>query len=116
VTRKATLGTLRKLKDTNNQPIFHADYATFMGQPTTPPSLLGYPVVTTRNVPAMGSQGDVVLGDFGMYILAMRQDMRIDTSIHLKFDYDETAVRFVARLDGKPGVSIAFAVLNEATS
>ena len=116
ITRKATMGAIRKLKDSQNQPIFHADYATFMGQRTVPPSALGYPINLTRNCPALGSQGDLILGDLGMYILAMRQEMTIDQSIHVHFEYDETCVRFVSRLDGKPGVSVAFAVLNDATS
>jgi HK97 family phage major capsid protein len=116
ITRKATVGTIRKLKDNQNQPIFHADYATFMGQRTVPPNALGYPINLTRNCPAMGSQGDLVLGDLGMYILAMRQEMTIDQSIHVHFEYDETCVRFVSRLDGKPGVSVAFSVLNDVVS
>lgn len=116
VTRKATVAVLRKLKDDNNQPIFHADYSTMMGQRTVPDTMLGYQVVKTRNAPALASKGDLILGDFGYYILAMRQELKIDSSMHLKFDYDETAYRFVARLDGKPGVSTAFAVLKATTS
>lgn len=116
ITRKATVAELRKLVDNNNQPIFHADYATFMGQPTVPPTMLGYPINLTRNCPALGNEGDVILGDLGMYILAMRQGMTIDTSEHVRFIYDETCLRFVQRVDGMPGVSIAFAILNDATS
>lgn len=116
ITRKATMAEIRKLKDNQNQPIFHADYATFMGQRVVPPNALGYPINLTRNCPLLGAQGDLILGDLGMYILAMRQEMTIDQSIHVRFEYDETCIRFVSRLDGKPGVSIAFAVLNDATS
>ena len=116
VTRKATVAALRKLKDDNNQPIFHADYSTMMGQRTVPDTMLGYQLVKTRNAPALGSKGDLILGDFGMFIMAMRQELKIDSSMHLKFDYDETAYRFVSRLDGKPGVSIAFAVLKAVMS
>ena len=116
ITRKATVAQLRKLKDTNNQPIFHADYATMLGQKTVPDTMLGYPVYLTRNVPALGSAGDLVLGDLSQYMLAMRQDITIDQSIHLRFDYDETVYRFVARMDGMPAVPIAFAMLKAATS
>ena len=116
MTRKATVAALRKLKDTNNQPIFHADYATHLGQKTVPDTMLGYPVYLTRNVPALGSEGDLILGDLSQYLLAMRQDITIDQSIHLRFDYDETVYRFVARMDGMPAVPIAFARLKAATS
>lgn len=116
MTRKATVAALRKLKDTNSQPIFHADYATHLGQKTVPDTMLGYPVYLTRNVPALGSEGDLILGDLSQYLLAMRQDITIDQSIHLRFDYDETVYRFVSRIDGMPAVPIAFARLKAATS
>jgi len=54
----------------------------------------------------------LILGDLGMYIVALRQDMTIDTSRDVRFFYDETVLRFVMRMDGKPGVSAAFAVLD----
>jgi HK97 family phage major capsid protein len=69
-------------------------------------------VIKTRNVPALGSKGDIVLGDMSYYIWAVRQDMTIDLSKDVRFFYDETVVRFVMRMDGFPGVSIAFAILN----
>ena len=77
------------------------------------PQLLGYQVVKTRNVPALGSRGDLVLGDLGFYIWAMRQEMTIDTSRDYLFNYDQTALRFVVRQDGAPGVSEAFSVLDD---
>lgn len=116
ITRKRQMGVIRKLKDTTNQPIFHADYATFMGQRTVPPNALGYPIELTRNIPVLGSDGDLILGDLSQYIWTTRQEITVDTSIHLRFDYDETSIRFVARVDGKPGVSIAFAKLGSSTS
>jgi HK97 family phage major capsid protein len=64
----------------------------------------------------MGAQGDIVLSDLGMYMIGMRQDLRVDTSIHSRFEYDETGIRFVARLDGQCAVAVAHAILNDATS
>jgi HK97 family phage major capsid protein len=116
LTRKKTQVTLRALRDNNQRPIFMDDYATFNGQTMNPKTMISYPVYTTRNVPDVGSQGDLVLGDLGYYIWCVRQEMTIDSSIHNRFEYDETTYRFVARVDGKPGVSIAFAILNDATS
>jgi HK97 family phage major capsid protein len=78
-----------------------------------PPTLLGYPTIKTRNVPALGSRGDLVLGDLGFYIWAMRQEMTIDMSKEWRFNLDQTALRFVIRQDGAPGVSEAFAVLDD---
>jgi HK97 family phage major capsid protein len=60
----------------------------------------------------MGVQGDIVLGDLGYYLWALRQDMTIDTSKDARFFYDQTVVRFVMRMDGQPGVSEAFSILD----
>ncbi len=110
LSRRATVNTLRKQKDTVGQPIYQYNWP-LMGQG---PTLLEYPVLKTRNVPAMGLKGDIVLGDMGYYIWAVRQDMTIDMSKERYFEYDQTAVRFVMRMDGMPGVPIAFAILNSA--
>jgi HK97 family phage major capsid protein len=107
ISRRATLNYLRKQKDTVGQPVYRDAYP--MAQT---PSIHDYPVVKTRNVPVLGLKGDIILGDLGFYIWTVRQDMTIDLSRERYFEYDATALRFVMRMDGKPGVSIAFAVLN----
>jgi len=111
LSRRATVNTLRKQKDTVGQPVYHDGLTTFLGSAMSP-QLLGYPIIKTRNCPALGVQGDLILGDLGFYIWALRQDMTIDTSRDVLFFYDETAIRFVMREDGAPGVSIAFSVLD----
>ena len=116
ITRKATSITLKSLRDNNNRPIFLEGYEAFNGEPTFGRTMFGYPVIMTRNCPAMGAQGDIVLSDLGMYMIGMRQDLRVDTSIHSRFEYDETGIRFVARLDGQCAVAVAHAILNDATS
>lgn len=108
LTRRATVNYLRKQKDTVGQPIYR-DLPPYGGQALP---ILDYPVIKTRNVPALGLKGDIVLGDLGFYMWAVRQEMTIDLSKERYFEYDATALRFVIRQDGKPGVSIAFAALN----
>jgi HK97 family phage major capsid protein len=111
MTRKNTLATLRNERDGNNRPIVQVDYDGLITQRTVTPSVFGYPIYLTRNMPAMGSQGDIVLGDLGMYLLAMRQDLTIDTTDTVRWIYDESSIRFVARFDGMPVVPIAFTEL-----
>jgi HK97 family phage major capsid protein len=110
MTRKLTANTLRKEKDTVGQPVYN--YGWPPG--STGPQILEYPVIKTRNCPALGSKGDIILGDLGYYIWALRQDMTIDMSKDAYFFYDETVLRFVMRMDGAPGVPIAFATLRAA--
>jgi HK97 family phage major capsid protein len=112
LSRRASVNTLRKEKDTAGQPVYHDGFTTFLGG-AMPPQLLGYPLIKTRNVPALGTRGDLILGDLSFYIWAMRQEMVIDTSKDWRFNYDQTAIRFVVRQDGAPGVSEAFAVLDD---
>ena len=108
LTRRATVNYLRKQKDTVGQPVYR-DLPPYGGQALP---ILDYPVVKTRNVPVLGLKGDIILGDLGFYMWAVRQEMTIDLSKERYFEYDATAIRFVMRQDGKPGVSIAFAALN----
>jgi HK97 family phage major capsid protein len=114
--RKKTLSDLRLKVDDVKQPIVRETWGERMGMPTLTPTILGHPYHVTKNVPALGSTGDVIIGNLGMYILGIRSDMRIDISDAPRFEYDETNVRFVARLDGKPGTSFAFKMLKGATS
>ena len=116
LTRKVSQNTLFALRDTNDRPIFLSDYAVFSGQPVHPKTMISYPVYKTRNVPAMGSRGDLIIGDLSFYMLAIRQDMTIDTSEHVRFEYDEQTIRLVTRYDGKAVVPSAFAVLKASTS
>ena len=112
LSRRATVNSLRKQVDDNKQPVYHDGFTTFLGAGMGP-QLLGYPVVKTRNVPALGTRGDLILGDLSFYIWAMRQEMTIDTSREWRFNLDQTAIRFVVRQDGAPGVSEAFSVLDD---
>jgi HK97 family phage major capsid protein len=107
LTRRATFNAVRLQKATTNQPVWTYLYPL----PGQGSQFNEYPVFKTRNLPAMGTTGDVILGDLGFYIWTVRQDMAIDLSRDRYFEYNATAVRFVMRVDGKPGVSIAFAVL-----
>lgn len=112
VMRKKTLGVLRSQLDTVGQPVVKETWGERQGTPTQTPTILTHPYWLTKNSPALGSQGDILIGNFGMYILGVRSDMRIDISDAPRFEYDETNVRFVARLDGKPGTDFAFKQLS----
>ena len=81
------------------------------GTPLLTPTILASPYHVTKNCKPLGDEGDVMIGNMGMYILGIRADMRIDISDAPRFEYDETNVRFVARLDGKPGTDFAFKIL-----
>ena len=64
-------------------------------------SLLGRPIYFSAASSPVGTVGDIIFGDLSAYITATKM-MRNDVSIHLWFDYDITAYRFVLRIGGMP--------------
>jgi len=112
ITRKATQITLMNIRDNQNRPVFISDYGVFTAQRMHPTTMISYPVHYTRNVPSIGEKGDIILCDPSWYLLAMRPDLKIDQSEHVRWLYDETSLRFVMRFDGAPAVPIAFSVLD----
>jgi len=72
------------------------------GQPYK--TLMGRPLIFTEHCQTLGTLGDILLVDFSQYLLGQKKGrgIKADTSIHLKFDYDQTAFRFTFRVDGQP--------------
>ena len=69
-------------------------------------TLLGRPVLYTPHVSKLGDAGDILLGDWNYYALAQRTaGVRVESSMHFKFDMDETAFRFTMRVGGQPLLS-----------
>jgi HK97 family phage major capsid protein len=68
-------------------------------------TLLGRPIIVTEACAALGSVGDVILCDLSQYLAAIKGGLRSDTSIHLWFDQNTTAFRFVLRMNGQPWLS-----------
>lgn len=65
-------------------------------------TLFGRPVLAIEQAATLGTQGDIIFADLSGYILAQKNGVKTDTSIHVRFIYDETAFRFVLRVDGQP--------------
>jgi HK97 family phage major capsid protein len=77
-----------------------------------PGTILGMPFMITEKVPTLGTSGDIGLYDLSYYLIGDRSDLRIDSSTHVRFTTDETAWRFVERVDGQPWVDSAFTPYN----
>ena len=65
-------------------------------------TLLGRPVIPVEYCNTLGTEGDIVLGDFSQYVEADRAAMQQATSIHVRFLTDETTFRLTYRVDGQP--------------
>lgn len=84
-------------------------YPVFMpagGVSATPyATIMGRPLIDTEKCQTLGVMGDIFLVDWSQYLIGGKGAAgapRIDSSIHLYFDYDLTAFRAVLRYDGQP--------------
>ena len=65
-------------------------------------TLLGRPVIETEYNPYLGTVGDILLASPSQYVAITKGGVQAASSIHVRFVYDETAFRFVYRVDGSP--------------
>ncbi|GAA4226087.1 hypothetical protein GCM10022254_09880 [Actinomadura meridiana] len=72
-----------------------------------PMTILGRPVIFSEKLSSVGEAGDLNFVDLGYYLIGDRQTMAADTSPHYKFANDQTAMRFIERVDGRPWVQSA---------
>ena len=64
--------------------------------------MLTRPVIFTEKTETIGTKGDIMLADFSQYVVGLRGQMRLDTSIHVHFQTDELLARLIERHDGQP--------------
>ena len=65
-------------------------------------TLLGKPINFIEQAAAPGQVGSILLGDMSEYLLIDKSGINSQSSIHVRFLYDETAFRFIYRVDGQP--------------
>jgi HK97 family phage major capsid protein len=72
-----------------------------------PMTILGRPVLFTEKVNSVGTAGDINFVDLSYYLIGDRQAIQADTSPHYRFQNDQTTVRFIERVDGRPWIQSA---------
>lgn len=72
-----------------------------------PMTILGRPVVFTEKAETLGDAGDINFVDLSYYLIGDRQTLQAATSPHHKFQNDQTAIRFIERVDGRPWIQSA---------
>lgn len=67
-------------------------------------TLFGRPVIPTQAMETLGDYGDIAFVDLSQYLLLLKSGLnpKVDISMHLWFDQDLTAFRFVLRIGGIP--------------
>ena len=67
-----------------------------------PNRLCGIPAFPSEYCQGAGTPGDLILADFSRYVLAIREFIRGEVSIHVHFVSDESLFKFVMRVGGQP--------------
>lgn len=65
-------------------------------------TMLGLPVEPNEHCAGLGTVGDIVLADMSQYLIIERAGVTKQSSIHVRFDYDETVFKFTWRTGGRP--------------
>ncbi len=65
-------------------------------------TLYGKPVIATEYNASLGTVGDIVLADLGQYAMIRKGGLQSDSSIHVRFIYNESTFRWIYRTDGQP--------------
>lgn len=77
--------------------------------------LFGRPVIFTEKLNVLGTSGDVLLADFGYYIVGDTGTLEIAVSDQYKFANRQIAFRIMKRVDGRPQLDAPFSQQNGNT-
>ena len=89
-------------------------YGNIAGAPTM--SILGRPLIITEKAGALGDLGDINFVDFSHYLIGDRQAISLDASEHSRFMNDETELRVIERVDGRPWLQDAITPKNGSST
>lgn len=64
-------------------------------------TLKGRPLQPLEFLPALGTPGDLLLADMSAYATGTRAGLQTDVSLHVRFEFAETAFRFMFEIDGQ---------------
>lgn len=79
--------------------------------------LLGRPVIMSQSCQTLGDQGDIFFVDLKSYLTITKAGgIKTAMSVHLFFDYDQTAFKATFRMDGQPWLSSAITPANSSVS
>lgn len=77
-------------------------------------TMLGVPCfLSDGKTPAMGTAGDVILGNWKWYYVGQRNDFSMDSSTHYQFRKNRTALRCSGRVDGQASIGQGFVILGD---
>jgi HK97 family phage major capsid protein len=79
-------------------------------------NIYGRPVVETEFNAALGTAGDILLADMSEYLMWEKNAVEAASSIHVQFLTDQTAFRYIYRVDGQTALASAITPANGSTT
>lgn len=70
-------------------------------------TIYGRPVIEIEQASALGDVGDITFADLSFYKLITKGGIKQDTSMHVRFLYNEMAFRWTTRVNGAPKLKTA---------
>lgn len=64
-------------------------------------TLFGRPIIPIEACQSLGTEGDIILAVPSQYLVVLKGQLKTDVSMHLYFDTDHTAFKFVMRIGGQ---------------
>jgi HK97 family phage major capsid protein len=110
---KSCFNSLRKQKDDVGQPVIQLGEGYNNFGEGIAGFAIGYPIILSDyKTSALGTTGDIMLGNWKHYFIGERKSISIEMSKHAVFRHNRTAFRCSARLGGIPEEPKAFTVLS----
>jgi len=107
------LEALSAVVGTGGIPVFLNVNAGFPNVAEAPQNRLkGKTLMPVEYCKTLGTVGDIILANLGYYALGFRGGVNEAMSIHLRFDFAETAFRFMFAVDGQPWLASAITPFN----
>ena len=97
-----TLPSLLQLQNVVGTAGGQSNLFAFSAANGEPNRLCGIPAMASELCQPAGTTGDLILADFSRYILAIREFIRGEVSIHVLFSSDESMFKFIMRVGGEP--------------
>jgi HK97 family phage major capsid protein len=88
--------------DAGNHSIWLGGALMGNARETMPSTLMGFPVVFADRLPALGTEGDIILADLSYYLVKEGSGPDVALSTELLFLTDRVVFRVTWRVDGKP--------------
>lgn len=113
----SALPQLMKMKDFE---VAESDAPSLVWQPNAragmPGTLLGLPLLTSDQVPALGTKGDLLLADLTYYLIKDGFGIAIAASEHVYFLQNKTVIKAFWNVDGKPWLTAPLTLRDGSTT